>query len=234
MSPSDLRAQLEEDLLWRLDELHLIRNQLVNIADEEDRRRYRKTLVVMLYSHFEGFCKLAFSTYAQAVNNERLICQEANSFITAATLDDVFRALLDTNKKCDLFRRELPHDAPLHRYARQVDFVDAIRDIDSRLVVLPVDEIVDVESNLKPIVLRKILFRLGFPPETFAAHEGVIHRLLNRRNNIAHGVERGGIDEAEYQSLEKVTTVLMTSVMAEITRALAERRFVRAQNGSMI
>jgi HEPN superfamily RiboL-PSP-like protein len=45
-----------------------------------------------------------------------------------------------------------------------------------------------VESNLKPVVLRKILFRLGFPPETFASHEGTIHRLVNRRNNIAHGL----------------------------------------------
>jgi len=218
--------------MWRLEELHLIRNQLINIPDEGDRRRYRKALVVMLYSHFEGFCKLAFSTYAQAVNGEGLTCCEANSFIAAATLDDVFRALLDTHKKSDLFRRELPHDAPLHRFARQVEFVDALREVGTRPVVLPIDEIVDVESNLKPVVLRKILFRLGFPPETFAAHEGVIHRLLNRRNNIAHGVERAGIDETEYQSLEKVTTEVMTSVMTEITRALAERRFVKAQTAA--
>ncbi len=227
MNAGDLRAQLEEELAWRQDEMRLLRNQLGSISLDADRRRYCKAMVVMLYSHFEGFCKLAFSAYAQAINDEEITCAEANNFIAAASLDQVFRALLDPNRKSDVFRRALPNDAPLHRFARQVEFLDAIDQVHGQQVVIPVDEVVDTDANLKPIILRKILFRLGFPPDTFAAQEGVIHQLLGRRNNIAHGVERAGLDLVEYERLEGVTLEVITRIMAELTRALAEREYLR-------
>lgn len=227
MNPADFRAQLEEDLAWRLDEVRLLRNQLRNIPSESDRRRYRKAIVLVLYSHFEGFSKLAFSMYAAAINEQRIRCADANPYLVAASLDDVFRALLDPNKKADVFRRELPDDAPLHRFARRVEFIQELSRIYDKPVALPIDEVVDVESNLKPIVLRKILFRLGFAPDQFSADEGAIHRLLGRRNNIAHGAERGGVDEEELKVLETVTTRIQSRLMIELTHALVEQRYLK-------
>ena len=227
MTPDDFRAQLEDDLAWRQDEIRLLRNQLTSVGYEQDRRRFRKAIILMLYSHFEGFCKLAFSTYAKAINEEQIRCGDANPTLVAASLDDVFRALLDPNKKADVFRRELPHDAPLHRFARQVEFLEALDELHEKLVTLPVDEVVDMESNLKPIVLRKVLYRLGFPPDYFAADEGALHRLLGRRNNIAHGAQRGGIEQEELDTLEAATIRIQSRVMIELTTALVDRQFLK-------
>ena len=61
MNIIEVRAEFEEELTWRVDEIRLLHNQLGYIRKEADKMRYRKALVVMLYSHFEGFCKTAFS-----------------------------------------------------------------------------------------------------------------------------------------------------------------------------
>ena len=60
MDLDDVIAQIEEELTWRMDELRFLRNQLANIPDEKNKKRYRKTLIVMLYSYYEGFSKSAF------------------------------------------------------------------------------------------------------------------------------------------------------------------------------
>ena len=52
----NIRTQLEGELKWRLDEIHFLHNQQNHISNEKDQNCYRKALVVMLYSHFEGFC----------------------------------------------------------------------------------------------------------------------------------------------------------------------------------
>jgi MAE_28990/MAE_18760-like HEPN len=227
MNPADFRAQLEEDLSWRLDEIRLLRNQLVNISSEADKLRYRKAIILVLYSHFEGFCKTAFSTYANAVNERRIRCGDANPSLVAASLDTVFRALSDPNKKADIFRRQLPDDVPLHRFARQVEFIQGITDINDKPVELNPDEVVDMESNLKPVVLRKILYRLGLSPNQFSTDEGNMHRLLGRRNNIAHGAERGGVEQDELETLESLTLRIQTRVMIELTEALSQQKYLK-------
>ena len=89
MSPEDFRAQLQYDLEWREREFTLLINQLSNMS-QDDKKIYRKTLLVMLYSHFEGFCKFAFQTYLKLINEERIARSDANEYIIASSLLDVF------------------------------------------------------------------------------------------------------------------------------------------------
>lgn len=227
MNLPDIHAQLEEELSWRWAEMRLLRNQLGYIADGFNKGRYRKALVVMLYSHFEGFCKTAFSIYVTAINQEQLLCAEANDFIAAASLADVFDAYENRDKKCQLFRKSLPDDAKLHRFARQVDFVVALSDLPNKPVNIRVDSIVDTESNLNPVVMNKILYRLGLPHDAFAAQVGAIHRLLERRNNIAHGAEKGVIAQKDYESLEVAAYDVMSALIRMIVDALGRQAFRR-------
>ena len=60
MTPDEFRAELEEELRWRQEELAFFKNQLVDIVLENDADRYRKSLVLILYSHFEGYVKNLF------------------------------------------------------------------------------------------------------------------------------------------------------------------------------
>lgn len=53
----ELRAVLESELAWRQEELAFFRNQLNGIL-EENKDKYRKSLVLILYSHMEGYIKI--------------------------------------------------------------------------------------------------------------------------------------------------------------------------------
>jgi hypothetical protein len=57
MNLADIRAELEDELQWRLEELRLLKNQLADLRTEQQRDRFRRVLVIMLYAHFEGFWK---------------------------------------------------------------------------------------------------------------------------------------------------------------------------------
>ena len=50
MTADELRAALETELAWRQEELVFFKNQL-NGVTEENKDRYRKSLVLILYSH---------------------------------------------------------------------------------------------------------------------------------------------------------------------------------------
>lgn len=77
MDVAEVRAELEEELTHRLDEIRFFRNQLDEIDAVDEKERYCKCLIVMLYAHFEGFWKAAFSIYLNVINQENIKCKDA-------------------------------------------------------------------------------------------------------------------------------------------------------------
>ncbi len=228
MDVAEVRAELEEEMSRRLDEIRFFRNQLSELGCDDEKERYCQCLVVMLYAHFEGFWKAAFSIYLKAINQECIPCKEAIEQIVAASMSDLFSALSDPNSKCSFFRRPAPDDTKLHRFARHSEFAARIEDAFSSVVSIPIDDVVDTESNLTPIVVRKNLFRLGFSHDEFKSEEGTINELLRRRNDIAHGSSRQGVPLDSYFSLESSVFGVMKRVVVLIFDSLRERRFQKA------
>lgn len=146
MNLADLRAQLEADQAWREDEIRAFHNRGAVIQNEEELKRYRRALVLLLYAHYEGFCKFALSLYADAVNQSGILCGEASYAIAAAWLADLFQSLRNPHAKCKLFRRKLPDDSRLHQFAREQEFVELSSEFDKRPVRIP-DAVVDTESK---------------------------------------------------------------------------------------
>jgi hypothetical protein len=227
MNFADLRAQLEADQAWREDEIRALHNRGADIQNEKELKRYRRALVLLLYAHYEGFCKFALSLYADAVNQSGLLCGEASYAIAAASLGDLFRGLRNPQTKCQLFRRDLPDDFSLHQFARERDFVELSCEFDKRPVMIP-DHIVDTESNLRPVVLKKNLYRLGLPHDQFEQYDGEINMLLNVRNGIAHGSLKDGVEERLYEELRTATATIMSGLSAAIMKALLERQYARS------
>lgn len=225
----DIRAELEADLEWRQRELRFFQNHGSSL-DEQDLLQYRRALILFLYAHLEGFCKLAFSLYVRAVNESGTLCSEASYAIATASLSDVFRALSNPKRKSEYFRRQLPDDSKLHRFAREVEFVERVSEISGRPVSIP-DTVVDTESNLKPVVLQKILFRLGFQHDKFDHLRADMDRLLNYRNNIAHGSMRAGIEPKTYDSVKKSVLGIMEEIRLGIIDAIQNRSYLRVPAG---
>lgn len=229
MKIGDIREQLEEELTWREDEIRFLENQLANPLKEDEKDKYRKSLVVMLYSHFEGFFRFAFRLYKDTINKENLRCGEVTAYVAVSSLSDVFRAL-DTpqhQKKNDLFKRSLPDDTILHRFSRRVNFMKSLSDIDKKNVNIP-DDVVDTESNLKPVVIQKILFQLGFQHDKFDRYDSNINKLLEVRNSIAHGSLKDGVKEKLYDDIKKDIYSVMSSIILMIIDELKKESFKKA------
>lgn len=227
MKLADVRAELEEELTWRLEEIRFFKNQLGELRKDEERERYRRAMVVMLYSHFEGFWKMAFMIYVNAINSCRVRCSEATESLVAASFSDLFEALADSGRKSDHFRRNAPDDTKLHRFSRHAEFVGRFHEFTSKTIVIEPENVVDTESNLKPSVIRKNLFRLGFKHDAFKKHEGTVDWLLQWRNEIAHGATRSGVKDSEYEPLELAVVDVMKSVLQFVYDSLKDKRYLR-------
>lgn len=220
-----LRAEIELEREWRDREMRDLRNRVAAIDDEAERRIARKALVVMLYAHFEGVCKALLTMYASNVNRLGLRVSDVSYSIGAASLSDVFGMLRNPDRKCPEFANLLPDDTALHRFARDRDFVEAVWRVAERSANLDTDVVVDTESNLKPVVLRKILFRLGFDPDTVRPWEGALNWLLNKRNDVAHGTAKEGFEEKEYADVEVAVSRFVDGLVTAITGAVAQRAY---------
>jgi hypothetical protein len=149
---ASIRAELENEQTWRQDEIRLLRNQLANISNDSEKMQFRRVLVVMLYAHYEGFCKFALVQYIKAVNQEAIRCGEAAYAIVAGAWSKVFTAMETGDQKSSIFRNRLPDDTQLHRFARRREFVERFVDFIGLTAQISEDTI-DMESNLWPIVL---------------------------------------------------------------------------------
>lgn len=226
MNLAALRSELEADRAWREEEIRAFQNRGSTIEDEEEMNRYRRALVLLLYAHYEGYCKFAFTLYATAVNSSGISCGQASYAIAAASLNEMFRNLRNPQKKCALFSRDLPDDAKLHQFAREREFIERTSDVEKFPVNIP-DNVIDTEANLTPTVMRKNLYRLGLPHNKFAAHDGEINQLLNLRNGVSHGDLKEGIGETLYLKLRAATFDIMSGLGVGIMDALSNRAFAR-------
>jgi len=195
--------------------------------DQFERKRFRRVLILLLYAHYEGFCRTALCIYVNYINQRTLSCADASPAVVAGAWTDIFRALDNADQKCSVFKNKLPHDAPLHRFARRRDFAEELGGFLARTVSIP-DNVIDTESNLWPIVLRKNLFRLGLDHEKFCDHDADITHLLQRRNNISHGADRDGMDEQDYNRLQSSVLTVMEQMLDFVMESSQQEAFRRA------
>ena len=212
MKLEEIRAQLEEELTWRVSEIKFLKNLTNNVNKEEQKDIYRKSLLVMLYSHFEGLCKSCFLIYVEAINSLHLQRQYVNQNLQAASMNTIFNRYDDKDRKCKVFKRTLPEETKIHSFFRRTDFVIQYNDFLKDIIKLP-DEIIDTESNLWYIVLQKNLFKLGINLDIFKENSKQINNLVNLRNSIAHGNLRKGIQDKDFEEIELSVTCVMNSLI---------------------
>ena len=84
---------------------------------------------------------------------------------------------------------------------------------------------IDAESNLNPAVLQRNLFVLGLDHKFVDPHTESIHNLLGRRNRIAHGDERRGVPEIEYEEYETSVFDICYRLIEFLADAFANARY---------
>ena len=210
----ELRAALETELAWRQEELAFFKNQL-NEVEESNKNKYRKSLVLILYSHMEGYIKIGLQTYIQYINSQGLNRRDVNTGLMVASMHKEFIAYENMERKSEFFRKALPDDTRLHRLYRRVDFMEKMENFKEQELVID-DQIIDTESNLWYIVLQKNLYKIGLPVDLFDDYRSDIDALVNRRNSIAHGNFKSGVTDIEFSNWERK----VSEILEGITRLL--------------
>lgn len=226
MTKEELRTAMEAELAWRQEELAFLKNQLSNIGDEWLKNKYRKSLVLMLYSHFEGFVKICLLSYIQYVNSLHLKRNLFNDELIASSMNREFNAFDNNDEKCSIFKKKLPEDRRLHRFYRRVNFLEELEEFKSKDMSIS-DETIDTESNLWYIVLQKNLYKVGLSIDLFDDLSKDIDSLVNRRNSIAHGTERAGVTEDEYLRWETKTYRVMEDMIRCIYYTVSHEKYLK-------
>jgi hypothetical protein len=226
MTVAELWTELEAELEWRQAELRFLANTLEGLNRNSDRDRFRRVIVVMLYAHVEGFCKVAFSTYVNLLNRRRLACRDVAECIAAAAFSNVFHALAFGDRKGKVFPSAVPADDKLLVFARQREFFVELDRLLREPISIP-DSIVNTESNLGSVTLRRNLFRLGFSVNLLEHHDRALDELMNRRNNIAHGIDPAIVRESDYQRLKKATFEAKDEMALAIVDAVEQEQYRR-------
>lgn len=213
MKLEDFRSVLESELQWRQEEITFFKNQLNNFTEDEDKNRYRKSLVLILYSHLEGFMKLSLLSYVQYLNSLGLKNNQVKNELKASSINIAFRNY--ENKEIHI--REIKDhdgkiDSELDKFYRRVQMILELEPLEESNLSID-DTVINTESNLWYVVLQKNLYRIGLPINLFDSMQKDINALVHRRNSIAHGDKDSGVKEKEFENwMNKTNTILEDTI----------------------
>jgi hypothetical protein len=223
----DFRDAIETEFERRHDEIILLKRMIDSETDSSLRETKRRVSLLILYAHLEGFCVYALREYVKAINIQRIVCRDANSAVVAGAWHAVFKALADGDQKCDTFKTALPGDDKLHQHWRRRHFIDEFDDLFGRIVELDA-EVINSESNLKPVILKRNLFVVGLNHKIADEFADQINKLLSRRNPIAHGEDVDGVSDHDYLELEDAFFEVCTRLIDELVDAFEQFAYLKS------
>ena len=170
---------LQDDISWRkkeISELFL----LAKLNDENE--TLLKSLILILYAHWEGYIKKSSKLYIKYVVEEKIKIQELTMNFKAIAMKEVAKACMENRESISL--------------AKEFEFLKQTNTIDNRKFKVRInidndeeDSIISTQHNLKPKVFKNIINILGCNyGNVLKARENYINSsLLANRNAIGHG-----------------------------------------------
>lgn len=222
MNYGELRAQLEEDLAWRLDELRHLRNSLLGGLEPASwPASALRAILVMQYAHLEGFAHNAFRLYIDAVNSQQLRAHELRPHLFASALVSEFDALRQGGNE-----QESGEGRLMRRANSQFKFVEKLRLLSNAVVTVDADHAVSMEMNFGADVLRRTLFMLGIPEtEVDNSYYSSLEFVRRARNDIAHGSRRERVEPGLFEAHRSKCERFMNELVRLIGHAVQDEMY---------
>ena len=205
-----LSDRLATDLAWRKKELSEMKSliEAKNVSDQRHKVLVRSG-VCILYSHWEGFVKLAANSYLEYVISKKLTYQELSSNFLALAMKEKIKEAKETHKPslyipvCEFFLSEL-----------------------NQRCILPKD-VISTGSNLNSEIFKEITYILGIDFSISAKESVIIDiKLVKTRNEIAHG-EYSVFDRDAYLELHRHIIGMLDIFRNQIENAAIQKKFRR-------
>jgi hypothetical protein len=193
---------LLDELGWRRKEILYFRT-LVDSGKARD--TFARGAIAILYAHWEGFIKTSASAYIEHVRQQnRKLAELTSNFVALGA------------------RKFAESAAQGARWEFQVRFCEFVRTCDSRVSQWPKGFTVGTGANLNVARFRDIVALVGiqYRAEFQTAEKPVLERLLELRNQIAHG-DSQFVDLDEYHQLQETIDALLIIFCNELDNAAA-------------
>ncbi len=207
-SESELEQRIDNEYSWRRKELTNFKNTAFTSRNAH-RNTLVKMLVVLLYSHWEGFIKNTAVFYCEFLNGKS---------IKYCDLEDNFKAYCILNK----FNGNFPYK----KFSSYIDVINIINSNMNDKLNINTEKYVDTKSNLNSDVLKDIVQKLGFNYSEYELQENLIdNTFLNLRNAIAHGEYRE-IDENTVKELYDEIINLIDCFKNQISTSIYNKNYL--------
>lgn len=199
-SSFEAHEKLDNEISWRKKEIINLRNRL-SLSTNYDAETFAKCLVLISYSHWEGFVKNAsviYLTYIKTVaSNPSQLSNLLRASLLAWNYSVEYKSIID---KIELLERKQVGVAKFNFY---------------------INEMCSTESNLSYDVLQKIIYSIGLRTSSFDIKKNYIdEKILGHRNAIAHGEQREKLSKEESLDIADTVINLMNSYLIEISNAI--------------
>jgi hypothetical protein len=200
----------ESDLSWREAEIGSLKLLAASSSNNSDRQRaLLRALWAMLYAHYEGFCKFCWDLLLSAIESEAPAAKDLCDQLAQISLLKEFKAL-----RGDLSVKNL--------------WTFFLRDLEAQLakpVTFPVK--LETKSNLWPNLAVENNEAVGLSCPMFSQLERELARLVNQRNEIAHGKKLVIKSLSEYQPYEDAAFLVMHELAIAVVTCLDGRNYLR-------
>jgi hypothetical protein len=205
-----LSNRLATDLAWRKKELSAMKSliEAKNVSDQRHKVLVRSG-VCILYSHWEGFVKLAANSYLEYVISKKLTYQELSSNFLALAMKEKLKEAKETHKPS--------------LYIPVCEFF--ISELNQRSILPKPKDVISTASNLSSEILKEITYILGIDFSIYSTKSVLIDtKLLKTRNEIAHG-EDSVFDRAEYLEVHREIIGMLDIFRNQIENAASQKKF---------
>ncbi|ENL8515693.1 hypothetical protein AB6H97_002732 [Providencia rettgeri] len=226
MTSEEFLTQIELDRSWREEEIRSMNNILIDLDKELDKNKLRRAIICLLYAHIEGFVKFSFGLYIESINGLKLKCQDVKPVLVAAVYHKDFTKLTDPDAKSKLFIKKAQEDKYIRKICLQEEFFERINDVLSAEIKID-DGYINTESNVGREVLEKLLYQVGLSHKSLNNTVGPLSKLLNKRNGIAHGIDKSVIDSEQYDEYFNCALDIMSELTSVLFLAYSQKDYLK-------
>lgn len=208
MNYKQLEDLVFEDWTWRKIEI----SDLILIAEKEENEVLLKSIILLLYAHWEGYIKKTSKTYVKYIADNKFNIAELTENFKAISLKGLAKEVLASSSTLTL-SNELKLTL---KYSQIGNYT-----LD-KLIKIDLDNekdksIIDTQDNLNPAVFRNILELIGlrYKKEYETRERFIEKQLLANRNSIGHGNKKMLVDEdfnIEILSIKKLRDIIISFI----------------------